>query len=84
MPDSTKPAIKNLEKTKVGWDELGGKKVPKNFPLFLGGGNSQHGDFPKPLAPETSWHRQQIRGGPLLKTLGPMELRWSPGELEMF
>ena len=48
MPDSTKPAIKNLEKTKVGWDELGGKKVPKNFPLFWGG-NSQHGDFPKPF-----------------------------------
>ena len=47
MPDSTKPPIKNLEKTKVGWDELVGKKCPKTFPFFSG--SSQHGDFPKPF-----------------------------------
>lgn len=51
MPDSTKPAIKTLEKTKVGWEKslMGKKSAHPNFTHFFGGGISQHGDFPKPF-----------------------------------
>lgn len=48
MPDSTKPAIKNLEKTKVGWEKslMGKKSAHPNFPLFLGGESPNTVTFP--------------------------------------